>query len=38
MLQIGELVARSWRSAWTPVDVEKRELTSYLRLLDLVAV
>jgi hypothetical protein len=38
MLQIGELVARPWRSAWTPVEVEARELTSYLQLLDLVTV
>jgi hypothetical protein len=38
MSQIGELVARSWRSAWTPVEVEERELTWYLQLFDLVTV
>jgi hypothetical protein len=38
MLQIGELIARPWKSAWTPVEVEERELSLYLQLLDSVAV
>jgi hypothetical protein len=38
MLQIEELIARPGKSAWTPVEVEERELGLYLQLLDLVAV
>ena len=32
MFQIGELIARPWKSAWTPVEVEERELSLYLQL------
>jgi hypothetical protein len=38
MLQIGELIARPWKSAWTPVEVEERELSLCLQLLGLAAV
>jgi hypothetical protein len=32
MLQSGELIARPWKSAWTPVEVEEQELSLYLQL------